>query len=251
MNWLDKIIRGDECRKTRIHDEKGNRTSLSCMVRNAPRAYLTGLNRLLRGVRPVKPWISYDAIGVLRRHLTPGSRVLEFGSGMSTIWYARNAGFVYSVENCPEWYARVRGLLEAYRIENVSYHLASSSAEYTQVIPIEAAGFDLIMVDGDYRSDCVRNSVHLLRPGGILYLDNSDKDSGSNSGDLRVAEQAALAFAECTGSTLDYFTDFAPAQFTPNQGLMVRLPWTGLQQSPPAPGFRGSSDLAQTHTSTR
>jgi predicted O-methyltransferase YrrM len=227
MNLLAKLIRGDDCRKTRFHDEKGNRASLRRLAVNAPRAYVTGFNRLWRGVRPVLPWISYDAIRILRAHLTPASRVLEFGSGMSTIWFGQHAGFVQSVENCQEWHERVSSLLEEYQVRNVDYRLAVSKAAYTQVTSRVDQGFDLIMVDGDYRSDCIRSSAGWLRSGGILYLDNSDKDCGGEGGDLRMAEQLARAFARRHGATLDFLTDFAPTQFTPNQGLLIRLPSLG------------------------
>ena len=206
---------------TRLHDEKGNRVAWKRLLRNGSRAYLTGLGRLFLGFRPSVPWISYDAIKLLEATLDPASRVIEFGSGMSTLWYARHAGFVYSIENCELWYRKTAGMLEKHGIRNVRYRYASSRAEYITPPGMADTKYDLIMVDGDYRSECIRNALPLLCETGVLYLDNSDKDSRDSGGDLRLAEDLALDFARRTNSTVTYFTDFAPTQFTPNQGLMV------------------------------
>jgi predicted O-methyltransferase YrrM len=143
---------------------------------------------------------------------------------MSTLWFARRAGFVFSVENCESWHQRISGLLTRNGIKNVNYAFATSRADY--IVGGSAAGtdYDLVMVDGDFRSDCVRHAVDRLRKAGILYLDNSDKDSGPAGGDVRLAEELALDFARRMKATIQYFTDFAPAQLTPNQGLMISLP---------------------------
>lgn len=224
MTLIEKIFRADDCRKTRLHDEKGNRVSLRRLLLNGSRSYITGFGRLLFGLRPELPWISYDAISCLRRHLTPSSRVLEFGSGMSTVWYARHAAYVHSVEGYEPWHKKVSELLVRHGIRNVNYTFAATKPEYISPEITGQEGFDLIMVDGDYRSECIRNSLPFLKAGGILFLDNSDQDSKPQGGDRRVAEQLALEYAKRTNAATTYFTDFAPAQFTPNQGLMIVAP---------------------------
>ena len=84
-------------------------------------------------------------------------------------------------------------------------------------------GFDLIIVDGSYRSKCMASAIKLLKPGGIIYLDNSDKDYISG-GDMRLAEDILLDFAQEKHAQFKYFTDFAPAEFFVNQGLIVICP---------------------------
>lgn len=221
MTLIDKILRADDCRKTRLHDEKGNLVPMRRLFINGTRSYMTGLGRLLFGIRPMMPWISYDAIIHLHLHLSASSRVLEFGSGMSTLWFARHAAQVYSVESNKQWHTKVSELLARKNIQNVSYKFAATKSKYVCPDTNGLEGFDLIMVDGDYRSDCIRNSLPLLKTGGILYLDNSDKDSKPHGGDLRLSEELALAYAKQTQSMVVYYTDFAPTQLTPNQGLMI------------------------------
>lgn len=220
---LRKIISAGPGRKSRLHDEKDNFVGFKRLLLNAPHATLTGLLRLSVGYRPELPWISYSAIGVLEKFLTKTSRVLEFGSGMSTIWYAKHGGEVYSVEDCKPWFDKVGDLIEHKNIKNINLHFASGLNEYSQFMTNDDAGFDLIMIDGNHRSACVAHAIKLLKSGGILYLDNSDRDTKIKSGDTRLAEELALQFARERHAQVTYFTDFAPTQFFVQQGLMVKL----------------------------
>lgn len=222
---LEKIILGNKSklRKSRLHDEKGNLVSWKNLFFHAPLSTFTGILRL-SGQRPVLPWISYTAIGFLKDFLTKESRVLEFGSGMSTIWYAQHAGEVYSVEDYLPWYEKVSAIIEQKKLINVHYQYASNEEDYCSFMLNKNIGFDLIMVDGSFRSQCISNAINLLKPGGILYLDNSDKDSSPQGGDMRLAEQKALAFAKNINAEITYFTDFAPTEFFVNQGMMIKLP---------------------------
>ncbi|MFG6102882.1 class I SAM-dependent methyltransferase [Leptothoe sp. EHU-05/26/07-4] len=222
-NLTTKIISGQK-RKTRLHDEKGNLISLSKLLKHGPLSLVSGILRLTIDYRPELPWISYEAIGVLREFLSKESRVLEFGSGMSTIWYAKYAGEVCSVEDYRTWYDKVSKVLEKKQLDNVNYHFAENHQEYKTFMASDSDGFDLIMIDGKVRCECVKNAIKLLRSGGILYLDNSDKYSSVGIGDIRLAEKYALEFAHKVGAKITYFTDLAPTQFFVQQGLMIKVP---------------------------
>jgi hypothetical protein len=143
---------------------------------------------------------------------------------MSTVWYARHAGEVCSVEDYKPWYDKIQKILINEKLQNVNYQFRDHTISYSQCFLDDSSGFDLIMVDGSYRSACIVHAVKLLKPGGILYLDNSDKDSTSTGGDMRLAENSAVKFAKEKNAQLFYFTDFAPTQLFVQQGLMVRLP---------------------------
>lgn len=220
---LHKVISG-KGRKTRLHDEKNNFVGWPKLITHGSQATVTGLARVLLGYRPELPWISYDAIAYLKQFLTPDSRVLEFGSGMSTIWYAKHAGQVCSVESCHLWYQKIKDVLQEKQINNANYQYIEDQTAYTHFMANDEQGFDLVMVDGEYRSACIANAVSLVRPGGILYLDNSDKHSTPEGGDTRLAEERALAFAKQKNATITYFTDFAPTQLFVQQGLMIQTP---------------------------
>jgi predicted O-methyltransferase YrrM len=222
---LTKIISGDHLRKSRLHDEKGNFAGWGNICRHLAPAAATALLRVAVGYRRQLPWISYSAIRQLRQFLTKESRVLEFGSGMSTIWYAKHAGEVCSVEDYAPWFESVSGIIERQKLANVHYKFAATADEYFSFKSEDSRGFDLIMIDGSWRSKCVAHAKGLLKPGGILYVDNTDKDSApGGDGDLRVAEALAREFAAERGAQVREFTDFAPAQLFVEQGLLIKLP---------------------------
>lgn len=216
---LARIFAGGPGRKSRLHDERGNIVPLERLVRNGPRALVSGLSRLGFGIRPARPWISYDAQRRIAKHLSKSSNVLEFGSGMSTIWYGEHSGSVFSIEDNEEWFARMERQLGSR--SNITYRFARDLQEY---LSFPRKGYDLIMVDGSFRKECVVASLPYLASGGIIYLDNSDKNNGGDCGDVPAAEKALLDFAEQEGAEVRYFTDFATTQLYVGQGLLVRSP---------------------------
>ena len=198
---------------TRLHSQQGDSVSLSRLCRNGSRAAVTGLARVLLGRRPELPWISYDAQPVLARHLAPRSQVLEFGSGMSTLWYARHAGSVFSLEDDPAWFGQVAKSLPA----NAEVRLATTLRDY---LTFPERAYDLVMVDGvpDWRPDCVEAALPFLAPGGIFYLDNSDWPHAAES--VRMI----MAYARTHGCETRRFVDFAPTQMFVQEGLLMRRP---------------------------
>lgn len=213
-----KILAGAPDRRTRFHDETGQLAPLGRILRNASRGLATTLLRLALGRLPRQPWISYDAQHLLEMHLNSESRVLEFGSGMSTQWFAMRAGRLVSVEDNPEWYKRVRSVLP--QRDSITYVLAEDETAYATVPDGET--FDLILVDGRWRDRCVENALDRLSPNGILYLDNADKSSNEDTGDVPRAVALIEEAAKRNGWRLERFTDFAPAMFFAQAGLLLQ-----------------------------
>lgn len=224
MHIYKKFIAGSETRKTRLHDELGRLAPLSRVLRNGPKALLSACMAQF-GFRSRRPWISYDAQKLIRNFLTADKRVLEFGSGYSTLWYSQHAGEVLSIEDDRDWYNQVAILLKKDTSGNVRYRLADNAVSYSQLLPDEVgAGFDVVMIDGSHRDLCVANALSLVRQGGMIYLDNSDKGECPISGDVPGARQQLVDFAIKNGAVAIYFTDFAPTQLFVQEGLLVCLP---------------------------
>jgi predicted O-methyltransferase YrrM len=142
---------------------------------------------------------------------------------MSTVWYAGHARQVCSVEDYRPWFEKVRGLLKSRGLDNVNYRFAETPEAYTEFMQGAAEGFDLVMVDGSHRSECIRKSATLLRPGGVLYLDDSDKDA-AKGGDMRTAEELLRDLARQKGGVIHEFCDFSPTQFFVKQGIAWEIP---------------------------
>jgi hypothetical protein len=216
---LKRLIAGDEFRISRFHDEKGNFVGPRALV-TFPVAVLYRVLSKLR-IFPAYPWLGFSAIQHIRKLLRSDWRVLEFGSGMSTLWWARHSNLLVSREDNETWYNSVASRLQT-KMERLQYILARGE-QYYDLSAFPNAYFDFILVDGSYRSKCIEASLPKLKPGGYMYLDNSDKDIVSK-GDLRRAEAVILEAVNERKGTARYFTDFAPGNLTPQQGLLVQLP---------------------------
>ena len=223
---LQSLLTGSDVplRKTRFHDEKGNFVSFRYLVSHGPLALLSLINLKIFGVRAEKPWLSYAAIKEINQFLTPDKNVLEFGSGMSTIWFAKKSRQVFSVENFEPWYNKVKELLTLKKFDHVNYNFKQGE-DYSSFMADGNIKFDFILIDGYRREECARNAVRLLKDGGMIYLDNSDKDSNPDfaKDNTRLAEEILIEFGKSKGGTIKYFSDFAPAAFFVQQGLMIKV----------------------------
>lgn len=218
---IQRIVRADAYRKSRLHDEKGHALDAGGF-RYAPHALVHGALRLACGYRPAVPWISYRATRVLDRLIEPGWKALEFGSGMSTPWLARRCAYLHSIESDARWYDTVRRLLRGIDAAHVLYDLRGQS-DYADLSGYAEGYFDFVLVDGAVRAACVASALPRLRAGGFLYLDNSDKDMQPADGDTRKAEQQLLAAVAQRGGRTRYFHDFSPGRLVVSEGLLVQL----------------------------
>lgn len=218
---LKRIVRGNELRHTRFHDEKGNLIPLSALA-HLPCALLTAIAKVTLGRRPVCPTISYAATRLIAARLRPDWNAVEFGSGMSTAWLAARVGSLLSIEDNPGWAERVRAILAERGLTNVRHELRGG-ADYPRLDDIPDHHFHFALVDGSDRAGCVAAVLSKMRPGGMIYLDNSDKDMRTEDGDLRRAEATLLAAAAENGWRVRYFTDFSPTNVFAEQGMLVEL----------------------------
>jgi predicted O-methyltransferase YrrM len=219
LNPLRRLIARSELRKSRFHDEQGNVADLASIA-SAPSALVSVAAFKLFDHRPARPWISYRAVKFLNRTIKRDWRVVEFGSGMSTLWFAPRCGFLHSIESSPEWYELVSRRLGG--AKHVRYELRSLE-EYCDLSDYADASVDLAFVDGTLRARCVESVVSKIRPGGLLYVDNTDKADTEPTGDIRRAKAAALKASEARGGTHRYFVDFRPSRFEVTQGLLIQF----------------------------
>jgi len=224
MRLLSKLIKGNNpARKSRLHSQRGD--FVGCrMLRTMPPAIWTGMVAKLTGKRPQAPWIPYSAAEVLKAGLTKDSVVLEYGSGQSTIWLARHAGKVISLEHYEPWYERVTEQLAEAGLNNVEYRLETTD-HYHQFPDDPQVRFDLIIVDGVYRNECSIQALKLLKPGGMLYVDDTDKTPELGEGtEMAKIRQRVIDHHRDHGGRLEFFVDFSPAQFFVKEGLIYWAP---------------------------
>jgi predicted O-methyltransferase YrrM len=136
--------------------------------------------RAKRRRTPERPWIVPAAIGWLRRHIRSDWSILELGSGRSTVWFARRAARVISLEDNEFWQGWTRERLDEAGLINVDLRLRAVEDFPSEVASLPDAAFDLVVVDfleapEVTRIDCLRPAMRKVRPGGYLLLDDSDR----------------------------------------------------------------------------
>jgi hypothetical protein len=116
------------------------------------------------------PWYTYPAIEYLRNLDLRDARVFEYGAGNSSLFWAARTKHTHSIEDSPEWYAKVRSGSPP----NHTLLLKTEERDYVSAIQEAVTPFDVIIVDGKYRMSCAANAIEHLAPGGFILLDNSD-----------------------------------------------------------------------------
>ena len=167
------------------------------------RPLLKGYYKLFNLFHPQSPWTTPASIVFFDKVLTKNMTGLEYGSGRSTIFFARRLGQLVSIEHHPQWYEKVKKLLQQQKLSNVTYLLIPEQgnnpgpdnqklearlnkmdgseerpefAEYYNKVNEFADGhFDFVLIDGRARVKCGLNAMNKLKSGGIFVLDNSER----------------------------------------------------------------------------
>jgi hypothetical protein len=116
------------------------------------------------------PWYTYSATEFLKQLDFTTRSVFEYGSGNSTLFWARRARRVVSVEHELDWYRQVKPFASS----NVDLFHEGNPDRYVRAVHRFDEHYDVIVVDGQSRLLCAREAVSRLKPGGIVILDNSD-----------------------------------------------------------------------------
>lgn len=130
---------------------------------------------------PRDPWIAPEAVSLIDKYLRPSHSVVEWGSGRSTLWFAQRVHTVLSVEHQPDWASTVdaslrhAGFADRVTLRTVPLGAADSHDYVAAVDVVTPRSVDLALIDGLWRADCVARAVQLLRPAGLLVVDNSDR----------------------------------------------------------------------------
>ena len=138
-------------------------------------------------LHPNAPWIAPRGVRILDGLVSSHSMVFEFGSGRSTLWLARRARHVVSVEHDPVWFDRVKMLLTSASVANVDLHLVSPLAIADAELYVEplhsqpGSSIDVLIIDGIHRAECAEAALGYVRGGGTLMVDDAQRYLPSRS----------------------------------------------------------------------
>jgi precorrin-6B methylase 2 len=138
------------------------------------------------------PFVAQDRVeSYLSKRDNP--QVFEWGSGASSVWLSKRSHRVVTVEHDEDWALQMRQVASRYKLRNleivhvealrsVSPKISSGKIGYEgldftrYVNSIEAyENFDLIVIDGRARIDCLIVALKHLKPSGVILLDDSNR----------------------------------------------------------------------------
>ncbi len=122
------------------------------------------------------PWWNVAATREVERFLAarPGARVFEWGAGASTVWLARRASEVISVEHDADWLGKFETQTKPFGNVRLM-HRSIDTASYVDAIEECSDMFDLIVVDGRERVACLEKAKSRLAPNGAILFDDSGR----------------------------------------------------------------------------
>ena len=118
------------------------------------------------------PWYTYPAIEYLSQFDYSDKKIFEFGCGNSSLFWAKNAKSVLSVEDNPTWFEKWQA---EFKEKNLEIIWRDEGPIYENAIAETGEKFDVIVIDGKRREKCAETAVRFLNKGGIIVLDDSDR----------------------------------------------------------------------------
>ena len=143
------------------------------------------------------PWFTYPAIAFIECRLKSNMNVFEYGSGASTLWWAKRVATVVSCEHDLLWYRKISAQLPGNA--TVKHVELDGKGRYASTIQNYGKEFDLIVIDGPERVACAVNSLSALKDSGVIIWDDSQRDSDECAEGFRFLEAHAFKRIEFVG----------------------------------------------------
>jgi hypothetical protein len=172
------------------------------------------------GEGDVMPWFTEGMLRVLDGWDMRSWRVFEYGAGYSSLWFAKRAAQVVSVDVSEEW---VKPLLGHPKITAI---VEPDWQKYATLIA-EHGQFDLVVVDGVNRDQCLACAAQAVKQGGIVILDNAERAYARNA--------AAKLFAWCESH---YYPQLRHPEWVTAYWVVAKERWDGLSAAQAAANER-------------
>ncbi|KFJ42920.1 FkbM family methyltransferase [Francisella philomiragia] len=120
------------------------------------------------------PWVTYGFIDFISDRLNENMDIFEYGSGNSTLWYGERVKSVISVEHDENWFEKIKSSMP--RNVTINYQELIYGGNYSKFSSSLNIKFDIVIVDGRDRVNCVKNAINSIKENGIIVLDDSERD---------------------------------------------------------------------------
>jgi len=128
---------------------------------------------IVENIYKKNPWWTLKSISIIKKHLKKHHKVLEFGSGRSTLWLSGRTSTVTSIEHNKKWY----NILKPKTLRgNIKLHLIEDLDKYSKFsLNFEDDFFDVLIIDGKMREEVFLNSYKKIKRGGLIIFDNANR----------------------------------------------------------------------------
>ena len=131
------------------------------------------------------PWVTYPFIEFIKNRLDGVDSLFEFGSGNSTLFYSKYVKSVDAVEHDIGWFEHVKSNMPSnvrliYRELDYGENYCRAASEKK---------YDLIIIDGRDRSNCIYQSISSLNDNGCIILDDSERETYSEASKWLIDKQ--------------------------------------------------------------
>jgi hypothetical protein len=153
---------------------------------------VTGWTRSIMEKRPCRsdgsavPWMNYPVITLIQGRLNKNMRLFEYGSGYSTLFFSNLVGDVVSVEYDLQWYEKISKELP--KNARVMFVQNDVDGTYCRAIHQVPEYFDVVVVDGRDRVNCIKQALTKLNESGTMLLDDAQRESYQGGIDYAVGQ---------------------------------------------------------------
>lgn len=119
------------------------------------------------------PWMNYSIISFLEERLTKDLSLFEFGSGYSTKFYSKLVKIVTSVEHDKSWFEFNKNQLPD-KVDLI-YVAEDIDGDYCRSCLTKNIKYDIVIVDGKDRVNCIKQGLNALKTNGVILLDDSNR----------------------------------------------------------------------------
>jgi hypothetical protein len=134
------------------------------------------------------PWLTYPFTEFISPRLNKKHDMFEFGGGNSTLYWADLVKTVDSVDHDKKWVDLVskklpeNGKIIYVEVEDMHYTALAFQPigvvnNYNQSAINMGKKYDIIIIDGVDRNNCIINSLDSLKDAGIIVIDNIELES--------------------------------------------------------------------------
>lgn len=132
--------------------------------------------KVIDGAGNPLPWMNYPMISFLEERVPAGLTIFEYGCGFGTLWWAKKAKRVVTVEHNKIWYeSMLKNLPDNVR---AIFRPLETGGEYCKTVAqIQNVQFNIIIIDGRDRVNCALHCAPSLADDGVIIFDDTDREA--------------------------------------------------------------------------